>query len=242
MVSQMVQPLNIRTIKSAVQGARQYVQDEKIQISRRTITKFQYGDRWPDKYNSFVTSETRRNRYKDPDKFFAVMHSKPQWYARKFIFRPIDDYASKLIRQATIDAYNLIIRKAQAYGTITGHYSASFQIRLDGALLSNITQLDVLNNDSVTQILNTAEYAGTSEKNALYFSGIGGIIYYAANMIKRNYPQLGVRYVYNRSATVGVRHKYDVPVLTIGSRENVIDKIKKPGRNHRRRDRIRRSR
>ena len=84
----MVQPLNIRTIKSAVEGSRQYVQDEKIQIARRTITRFQYADRWPDDYNSFVTSEKSGNLYKDPSKFFRVMHYKPQWYARKFIFRP----------------------------------------------------------------------------------------------------------------------------------------------------------
>jgi len=237
----MVQPLNIRTIKSAVEGSRQYVQDEKIQIARRTITRFQYADRWPDDYNSFVTSEKSGNLYKDPSKFFRVMHYKPQWYARKFIFRPRAK-SSSLIRQATLEAYSIIINQTRQIPSITGLYGSSFKVMLDGKLLSNIRQLDSLNDDSITKIVNTAPYAGAMEKNKLYFSSLGGVIYYAAQTIKRKYPQLGVRFVYERASAIqGTNHKYDVPVLSIGTRTSIIDKISKPGKNHRRRDRIRRS-
>jgi len=237
----MVQPLNIRTIKSAVEGSRQYVQDEKIQIARRTITRFQYADRWPDEYNSFVTSEKSGNLYKDPSKFFRVMHYKPQWYARKFIFRPRAK-SSSLIRQATLEAYSIIINQTRQIPSITGLYGSSFKVMLDGKLLSNIRQLDSLNDDSINKIVNTAPYAGAMEKNKLYFSSLGGVIYYAAQTIKRKYPQLGVRFVYERASAIqGTNHKYDVPVLSIGTRASIIDKISKPGKNHRRRDRIRRS-
>jgi hypothetical protein len=232
-----MQPLNIRTIKSAVTGARQYVQDEKIQVSRRTITRFQYGDRWPDDYLSYVTSETKRNQYKDPIKFFRVMHAKPEWYARKFIFRPLIDSADE-IRQATIDAHRIVIDQASKYGTVSGHYASSFRVLLDDQLLSGISKLDNLNNDSVTKILNTAAYAGTVEKNALYFSQIGGVIYYAAKVIQKRYPRLGVRFGYFKSVNVaGTTSKYDVPVLTIGTRDRVIDKLVRPGKRHRRRNR-----
>ena len=236
----MVQPLNIRTIKSAVNGARQYVQDEKIQISRRTITRFQYADRWPDEYLSYVTSETKRNQYKDPERFFRIMHSKPEWYARKFIFRPLLD-SSDEIRQATLDAFRIIVSQASKYGTVSGHYASSFEVILDNQLLANISQLDNLSNDSVTSIINTAAYAGTVEKNALYFSQLGGVIYYAAKVISKKYPRLGVSFRYFKSAYVpGANSKYDVPVLTIGTRSRVIGKLVKPGKAHRRR--VRRSR
>ncbi len=233
----MVQPLNIRTIKSAVVGATQYVQDEKIQISRRTITKFQYGDKWPDEYNSFVTSETRNNLYKDPNKFFSTMKRHPEWYARKFIFRPLYD-TSKVIKDAVIYANSIIHQQSRAYGTDTGYYGSSFKILNNGIPLSSLKGLDDLNGDSIVTFLNTAPYAATVESNALNIAKIGGVLYYAAQMVQKKYPQLGVRFVFSKSQYIqGANHIYQVPTLSIGSRERVIDKLSRPGKNQRRRTR-----
>lgn len=233
--------MNIRTIKSAVKGARQYVQDEKIRISRTTIATQQYADRWPDEYLSYVTSERRNNQYKDPAKFFRVMHSKPELYAKRFIFRPIID-TSGVIRKAAIEALAIAVRQANMFNVISGRYVSSFKMYIDGSL-ATIGDLDSLNSDSIVQIYNTAPYASTLEANSLlYRASIGGVLYFAANKIRSAYPQLGVRFVYTQARYLpGVNHYYAVPVLTIGSRANVIDKISAPGKNARRRRRIRRS-
>jgi len=237
----MIQPLNQRTVKTAVKGATQYVQDEKIQISRRTITRFQYGDRWPDDYNSFVTSETRNNQYKDPEKFFVTMHRHPEWYARKFIFRPLFD-TGKVIKEATLYANRIIQKQSQAYGVLTGFYGSSFDILVNRVKMTSLSQLDELNGDSVVTFLNTAPYASTVESNALNIAKIGGVLFYAAQLVRKKYPQLGVRFVFAQAQYVqGANHIYQVPTLSIGSRANVIDKLSRPGRNHRRRNRRRRA-
>ena len=237
----MVQPLNIRTIKSAVKGATQYVQDEKIQISRRTITRFQYADRWPEEYNSFVTSETRKNQYKDPERFFVIMHRHPEWYARKFIFRPLFD-TGKVIKEATLYANKIIHQQSQTYGVVSGFYGSSFDILVNRVKLTSINQLDDLNGDSVVTFLNTAPYASTVESNALNIARIGGVIFYAAQLVRKKYPQLGVRFVFAQAQYVqGANHKYQVPTLSIGSRANVIDKLSRPGKNRRKRNRRRRA-
>ena len=235
----MIQPLNQRTVKTAVKGATRYVQDEKIQISRRTITRFQYGDRWPDDYNSFVTSETRNNQYKDPDKFFVTMHRHPEWYARKFIFRQLYD-SGDVIKEAVLYANKIIHQQSQAYGVITGFYGSSFDILVNRVKLTSISQLDDLNNDSVVTFLNTAPYASTVESNALNIARIGGVLYYAAQMVLRKYKELGVRFVFAEAQYVqGANHHYQVPTLSIGSRANIVDKISKPGKARRGRTRSR---
>ena len=241
MAQTRVQPLNIRTIKTAAMGAQQYVQDEKIQISRRTITKLQYSERWPDKYLSYVTSERKRNQYKDPDKFFRVMHSKPELYTKRFIFRPILD-VSGVIRKAAIEALAIAVRQANMLNVISGRYISSFKMYVDGNLATS-NSLDTLNNNSVVQIYNTVPYASTLEANTfLYRASIGGIIYYAAQKIRSAYPELGVRFVFTQSQYLAdVNHNYATPVLSIGSKNNVVDGLTKPGKNARRRRRIRRA-
>lgn len=244
MENRRIQPMNIRTIKSAVEGARQYVQDEKITISRTTITTAQYRGRWPEEYNSFVGSETRGNRYKDPDRFFRVMHAKPQWYSRKFIFRPVSDVA-RILRDASLYANEIIHQQAAKFTSpqSTGHYSRSFRLLVDGTLATE-SSLNNLSNNSVVSFINTAEYGAWLEAYSLYYrASIGGVLYYAGQKVRAKYPEIGVRFIYQQAVnTPGVSHKYAMPVLKLGSRENVIDKLSKPGKNIRRERRSRRRR
>jgi hypothetical protein len=223
-----IQPMNIRNIKAAVTGAAQYIQDEKIQISRRTITRFQYAGEWPDDYLSYVTRESKATEYTDPEKFFRVMHSKPQWYKRKFIFIPLVD-ASDQIKEATIMAFQLAIQQAGNFRTVSGLYGSSFVINRDGAALTDVSQLDSLDARSRIQILNKAPYAGALEANAVNVAKFGGILYYAAKKVQKAFPRLGVSFSYFTPSTVrGAVHKYNVPVIEIGNKGIVRSKIKRP--------------
>ena len=229
---------------SGVLGARQYVQNEKIQIAQRTITSFQYQERWPEKYNSFVASETKNNLYKESDKFFRVMRSKPEWYARKFIFRPLDAQAAKYIKDATILAHRIVIQQLQAYinapnvsgtpNTTSGFYASMIRMAINDVPIQNVSELDNLNSNSVVSITDVAEYATRTESNALYFAGVGGVFYYAAQYVAKKFPMLSFRFsfvragnkILGRSAGPGS----SFPVLLIGTRENVIFKLQKPRR------------
>lgn len=229
--SARVQPLNQRTIKAGVKAAAQYVQDEKIEISRKTITKFQYAERWTEDYVAFVASERRNNLYKDPDKFFRVMHSKPEWYARKFIFRPIGGNM-ELVKLAGLLALRIVIEQARRYGTESGHYASSFQIGVNHRPATSLEDLNNLDPTDAVTLVNTAAYASTIEWRAIEFNKMEGIIYYAAQVVRRRYPTLAVRQVYLKSNTLAA-HKYSVPSLAIGLRGSVIEKSVKPGVNNR---------
>ena len=232
-------PLTIDTVQDSVLGATQFVQDKKIEISKKTIAGLQIAGRWPGDYDSYVTKENPQNRYKDPTTFFRIMHYKPKLFGRKFLFRAEQDL-SRNIRLATYWAYELILRKASQYGTKTGFYGSSFVIAKDGVPIIDRSQLNDISPQSRITIFNTAPYAGVVEKNALEFARIGGVIYYAAQQLKRRHPELGISFGFPRSERVsGAYSKYNVPVLTIGQKSAVNGRIKRPGRNHRRRARIR---
>lgn len=246
----MVQPLNQRTIHAAVNGARRYVQEEKVQIARRVITREQYRGRWPDKYFSYRRRETRNNLYKDPEVFFRVQAAKPEWYADKWIFRPLDEGAAKFIRQAAIEAHRLIIEQLQKYisapnvsGTpniSTGHYASMIRIRKNNADLATLAQLDNLTGEDVVYLSGLAEYATRAESNAFHFARVGGIFYFAAQFLRRKYPMLNFRFSFVRSgnAVLGAPRSpgSSHPVLAIGTTQTVTPKLQRPRKetyNHR---------
>ena len=234
------QPLTIRTVQTAIKGVAQFVQDEKIAISRISIGSLQNQKRWPKEYYSYIGRETRNNRYKDPDRFFRVMHYKPEWFKRRFIFRPIID-VSDVLKQATLYANAIAHQQANMFRVRSGLYRGSFKIVVDGELATPAA-LDNLTTESVVQIYNAVPYASKLESLAFYNAAIGGVLYFAANKVKSRYPTLGVSFSYKKPYTLPETYGYKgrfymVPVLTLGSRAKVIDTLKKPGNRVRRRKR-----
>lgn len=230
-----IEPFNVQTVIGSVTRVAQWVQDEKIQIARRTITREQYRETWPDEYNSYIKKVATANLYKDPERFFRVMHNSPKLYASRFIFLPIRD-TSKYLKEATLAANSIILRQAKLYGRKTGHYFNSFRVELDNQLMTNTAQLDSLDADSFVVISNIAAYASTVERNAVYYSQIGGVLYYAAKRINRMFPQLGVVFAYMNAEdarSIGSYSKYPVPYIAFGSRASVADSITRPGRRYR---------
>ena len=229
-----------REFRGALEGAIQFVQDEKIRISRETIKTLQSQGRWPEEYNSYVISERRKNRYKDPDTFFRQMHKNPQFYNRRFIFRPVVDVSLKL-KEATAYASAIVARQANLFTKRTGLYLSSFKITVDGSLATD-ESLNTLTDDSVVEIFSNAPYAGYLEAHSFYNPKAGGVLYYAASRVKEKYRDIGVSFSYRRSAEVDLAYdKYMVPVIRMGSRRNVIDTMKKPGYRIRRRAREKRA-
>ena len=236
------QLLNRKAIRGTFERFERWVQDTKVEESRVRIAKFQYAGRWPEEYNSWVTSETRANRYPDPDRFFRSMKAKPQWYLKKFIFKPIGGENGQYIREATIAALKIIRRQTQKYiqapnvsGTpdqTTGLYLRQLNLMLNGKLLQSPNQLDALDNNAVAAIANVAEYATATERNALYHAKVGGILFFAAQKIKKQYPQLSIRFTFIRNSNpifAGTGGYFSTaPVLQIGTHESLTPKMQRP--------------
>jgi hypothetical protein len=223
-----IRNLTPSTVKIAATGAAQYVQDEKIRISKDAIKHLQRIGSWPQEYLSYVNKESKATEFTDPNMFFTVMHARPKDWSKRFIFYPLVD-ASDQIKEATLMAFRLTIDQARNFKSRSGLYGSSFIINLDGAMLSDVSQLDNLNARSRIQILNRAPYAGALEANAVNVAKFGGVLYFAAKKVQKAFPRLGVSFSYFTPTSVrGAVHKYNVPVIEIGNKGVVRNKLKRP--------------
>lgn len=244
-MSTKVKPFNQINVRASATRAAQFVQDKKIELSRKVITEQQYAGRFPDEYVSY-SGTVGRNPFRDPETFFRVMRTRAKDYRQRFTFLPAANAAYRKLLDAAELAYRTVIQQAYRYGVKSGNYRGSFILfTRQGATRTALTSLDALENatqEAIFEILSPLAYASTVEANALYHAQLGGVLYHAAEVVRRAYPNLAVRYVYHKAAAFNLPHKYDVPVLSIGSRESLRDKVTKPGKNYRRRQRLRRAR
>lgn len=217
--------LTPKSPKLEAKQAAQWVQDNKIAISKGTIRGAQSLGEWPKEYLSYHTSVNKRNLYKDHNKFFRVMKSKPQLFRKKFIFlNPVD--ASSSLPEAAKLAYRLIQQQASMFYD-TGAYGRAFRMELNGELVSNLSAFDTLDAASIISFTNIVPYASTLDARALYVNKVGGIMFYAAKKVEKAFPEVGVLFTFVQ----GDYHKYALPYLALGSRGNLQTGITRPGKN-----------
>jgi hypothetical protein len=225
-----------------------FIQDYKIVISRSTLGRLFRQGRWPAEFYSYHTSKTRANLYRDPDRFFKYMHKLPRLYDKRFLFESLVDASAKIAPAAEF-ALSIVNQKINEYiqapnvtkrwvgRSPTGWYKDNFAVLVDGVRATSVRQLDNVAAGSTVSIVNTAHYAARTEAIAYYYhqSSVRGIMYYAAQRVRRRYKDLGVRYVYTPPEYVeGAYHpRYPVPTITIGNRADVQTTIRRPGRRSR---------
>jgi len=232
----MAKQLGRHTVKELIIDLQLQVQRGKVSASKKDIKALQLQDNFSEEYTSFHSSIRPSNEYRTPQKFFDTMERKPKLWAKKFFF--IGQQDSRLA-EAAVYAINLVERQANKYGVITGLYKRSFRMLLNDIPFTTKQRLfdPSLGDDSVFTIYNATEYASTSEVNALYYSRIGGILFYAANQTFRRFPELGVVFAYT-DAAIGLNHQYAVPFLSIGPKELIRGGITRPGSNRKGRRRV----
>lgn len=220
----------------AINNIKLHVQSEKVDASRQTIRKLQLQERFSEEYQSYHSSLSAANEYKDHDKFFRVMKSSPRLWNRKFFF--IGEREDR-VAEASLFAMRIVKEKSNQYGVKTGFYKRSFRTYINEVPFTSEARLQFLEADSVFMMLNTAAYASTAEVNALFYARIQGIIYYAAKRTLRNFPELGVNFGF-QDAAIGLNHRYAIPTLIIGPKELVKTGIVRPGSGRKKRRSIRR--
>lgn len=238
-----VKPLNISTIRATATNAAAAIQRRKIEVARTVIAKQQYAGRWPEEYVSY-SGPVGRNPFKNPVTFFGVMAHRSKDYAKRFTFLPISESAMLQLAEAAQYLYDIMTSQSWKYGIDTGLYSRSFLMYVRSASgrrqVTSFGDLDQLSEEAVFEATNAVSYASTIESNALNIAKIGGVLYFAAKQVQKRFPELGVNFGYRKAEEYGFGHKYDTPVVTIGSRKVVRDRLVRPGRRHRERAGIKR--
>jgi len=235
-----VQQLNSVTVKGGIKKVALFIQDSKVRISKDTLTKLNGGTLPAEQY-SWVDSKTRNNLYKEPQRFYTTMLATAGAWDEDFFYEPIQNFAVQ-IREASIEAFKIVYDKTREYIAApnvsgkpdppTGYLQSSYRIRIDGTDIASTNDLKTMGPKSTVSIINLAEYSSKAEVNALYYANTGGIMYYAAEMITRKYPDLGIRMGWVNADTVGgLPHKKNLPVIFIGPKALVKAGIQKPGVN-----------
>ncbi len=214
-----------------------FIQQKKVQYSIETIQEQQAKGRFPDKFVSYVGSVAKRNEYQNPQQFFKTQLASPRLYARTFTFTHNETGSNEDILKAYKRALQIIEQQASFY-VKTGLYKKSFESYIGGKLpkrpLTNDKQVIEGGPDISLYITSLLSYSSTLERHAVYQrTQVGGILYYAAQRIRREFKNLVVNYNYYKADYWGAPHKYDVPVLEIGRAPRTVPKIRKPGKNFR---------
>ena len=239
---------NQKGIEAAVDDIRNFVQANKVDFSRRTINKLIQNGQFSEEYRSYVGTITDRNAFDDPDKFYRVMLATPKAFNRPFTFYSTGFFNRERLLEAVLFAIRTIdvqtsrfIGATRAGLPLSGAYRAGHVItKLEDNVRTLLASPDqILREDGafIIQLWNAVDYAATVEKNAVYFARIGGIYFFAAEQLKQRFPDLSIRFTYYQPANIETSHTQATPVLTIGDRRFVRDKIRRPGRNHLRRRR-----
>lgn len=233
-------PLTADSVRRGVMASGQYIQDTKIRVSKSTIRTLRSQDKWPEEYLSYNGTPSKKNEYKNPERFYAHMHKKPEWFNRDWRFRPYSDADEARMREALLYAWNVVFRQA-LYHKDSGSYEKAFRfIARTGTSVkkvNNLTSLPDAPPGTRYEIVNAIEYASRLETLALYYHQQQGILWHAYNMTKAKFPDLTVAFDFARASSYAVVHNYMLPRLSIGRNQDLSPKSKRPGNRHRRRRR-----
>jgi len=241
-------------VKQISNGMALQVQAEKIVQSKLKIAEARQEGIFPkdDKaIISYVTSRNARNRSLNLDSFYTRMAKAPKLWNKKFIHDAFSGDSIDLlmrIAEATSYAWQLMDSQYRQFPTYkkskrTNHLYDSQRITIDGQV-TNTAQRRILSysgeGSPVVELTNFAEYASTSEVNAIHYRKIGGIIFWVAKRVQTRYSDLGIRFEYAKAAEYSLPHKYDVPVLRITSADQITERGRwsRPGSRRRARERF----
>jgi hypothetical protein len=240
----MAQELTLKAVKVIGNDMLRAIQTAKVNASKDTITQLQNTEQLPPNKDitSYVTStKGARNRFDNIDNFYKVMEQSPRLWNKRFIYVPKQTESNERIAEAAALAMQLAHRNTIAYGRVSGRLEGGLTTYVNGFRSDN--PIPAINNSSDTplfELTNTVEYGSTAEARAIYVTQQNGLIFYAANRVQTKFPELGIMFRFGKAEEFGLPHVYNVPVLTIGSTEDVSGPWVRPGGNIRKRRKQRR--
>jgi hypothetical protein len=240
----MAQELTLKAVKVIGNDMLRAIQTAKVNASKDYITDLQNKKELPlnKDITSYVTStKGARNRFDNIDNFYKLMERSPRLWDKRFIYVPKRTESNERIAEAAALAMHLAHRNTVAYGKVSGKLEGSITSYVNGFRADNPIPAIINSSDTpLFELTNTAEYGSTAEARAVYVTRQNGLLFYAANRVQTKFPELGIMFRYGRAEDFGLPHVYNVPVLTIGSTEDVSGPWVRPGENIRRRRKQRR--
>jgi hypothetical protein len=238
--------LTRRSVNKINNSLKTQIQVGKVKVSKLYLRGLQANDDFPpdEDITSYVTSVNAKNRYQNINTFWKTMEKAPKFWKSKFIYKAAGDESLR-IQEAAAMAISLTEQQTRAYpqpdknGVMhtTGHLFNSIRTFVNGA--EKQTPLVAISRETLPplfQIVNVADYGSTAEAYATY-SALKGLIFYAANKVQTKYPDLGIVFAYAKGPEWG-SGRWDVPVLSIGSKQTVSGRWSRPGSRIKRRKRF----
>ena len=223
------------------------IQKEKVRAGGDLVRRAQDDGNLPKDTKELIAAHTslhRNNIYRDYDRFQTYMVKSPKLWKKRFYYASKTVGSVEQIVDAATMAVDIVARRTLDYPDYDGPVDK--RAGHPGFLMRSITMMvngevttspeNQLRRDgagSVFELTNTAPYASTAEARS-YLMRNGGIIFYAANRVQRAFPQLGVLFTYSGSVGISTGHKYAIPLLVIGPRDQVDGKWATPGDTGRR--------
>jgi hypothetical protein len=239
--------LSQEAVRQLNNNLKRSVQIAKVRDSKITISKLQQAGQFaPNKdITSYVTSKHQGNKYNDINKFYKTMLDGPKWWNKRFFFvGPMaGENLNQRISEAAAMAIDIARRQTLSYPSnyssagpretaSTGHLLASIRTYVNGIPV-NAAPRQIRNSTGTAlfEMTNIAEYGSTAEARAVYVTRQNGLIFYAANRVQTQFPDLGIMFRFVEADTFMLPHVYNVPVLTIGSPDQVSGPWVRPGGN-----------
>lgn len=225
-------------------GVAKFINDTKIDITERAMKRLARTVRWPT-HEAGVTGyigSTQSRRFKNLNQFFGYVAKNPDLYPRRWVFEPENVGNAEEMKSCIAFIYREAeIQQRKHYKTGRMMIRYLMLMKQKGKypqVLHTPPFSDEIVFGTEMIVVNVAEHASSVEAHSYERAKTGGILYMAAEMAKRKWPELVIRFSYTNLDKLGLplTHKYAVPYVRVGFRGNEMkSKLTRPGRNIRRR-------
>lgn len=237
------QPILLERAVNTLEGAKDWITMVKAKQSAEAMDRLSAQNRWPrdpKRVFGYLGRTGSGRQFKDIGQLFNYTKKNNNYYNRSYRFEPSDVANMEIVKKAADFVFTTARRESYKH-RLTGilQQSLTYMVKQNWGDTPKMFFGDVqLNRKSELIIAEIAEYASSVEAHSVERARTGGILYMAAQMATKRFPQVIIRYGNTNLDKLGLPllHKYAVPYVRVALRGgNVKANLSRPGRNIRRR-------
>ena len=224
-----------------------WIQAQKVKATGQAMSRLASQGRWPKQWSdkgeitAYIGKTLSNRQFKNVDEFLGYVRKTPLDYKKAWRFEPTNVANQADIKAAADFAFRQVRSELGKIPVRTGNLrnSVMYMVREKKGAEPRLFFGDVdLQRSAELLIVASAEYASSVE--AHYFQRVknGGMVYQAAKLTAKRFPNVIVRFSYTNLDKLGLplAHKYAVPYIRIALRGGSVKQhFARPGRNIRRR-------
>lgn len=228
------QPITKKGVRSITNNLRLQVQRGKVKSAKTTLRKLQRNKQLAKNKDLVAYRATiiPANKYDNVENFHKWMARSAKNWRNKFTYITVGvESDNKRISDAADLAMHIVETQTRAYPEYKkpdnrpghpGFLLNSIRTFVNGDE-SQTPHVDIRRSPQspIFSMVNIAPYASKVEANAYVYGQTRGIFFYAARQVLAKYPDLDVKFQYEKAGDYGQSHKYDLPALYIGARGSI---------------------